>query len=267
MEFIQDSVEFDPYIALLHDNYTQFQDINTSVDVIPIFTLEINETMNILISSDINRLLSTADEDTHKWEVKSIKIHYIVNSISYIYMISIYPTAYNCDSIGTGKSVSTPCSHIPGCIYCIQYGDMRVLRGSEEGGLGSGLGLDAGTGIDIGIGVGIESSNKKLNENRGKYFELYKKKTFDATSSNYDDRNRHLFAAIVPPPAGSTRYDGGGQCTDGWLTDDCPMTQFTSGGNSVMHSEYKYIYKSYSYSIVTRNTLLLIICSIFIQYV
>jgi hypothetical protein len=88
------------------------------------------------------------------WEVKTIRFKYnrpSIKGMKNMYFTSnVYASGLGCQSLTKNSELQTRCNNIPGCIYCSQYDQQRVLRTSTSDG-DTAEGAASGRGLFVSV--------------------------------------------------------------------------------------------------------------------
>lgn len=175
------------------------------------------------------------------WDVKTLTVTYSrpsVSDVEFNYAIDIFPAVKQC-SIATRSQ----CLRLPGCIYCLDYPGIRVLRqaGDEQ---------DEASSF---VGGGIQSESRYI----GSPFQGED----GGMIENINIQDRELYTNIMPDQVGVKTYSFSlGYCTNGWLSDVCPYSA-TSSATAAHFSFHKNnnFYKGILFPLVVTTTTTMIL--------
>eukprot|EP01039_Chlorochromonas_danica_P007115 gene7115-7867_t len=172
------------------------------------------------------------------WEVKSLQFTYYRNAYipsKFYQYISVYPHVDGCARVG---SLNT-CMSLPGCIYCLDYESMRIIRNNDNSRIRSyyvltGTSssavpatslLDGSSEVDADRRLLNEEEGNKADQEESFLSSLWKGllQLFPAGRDQVSDEpRRKLFSSIAPPKLknkGHSLFDG--RCVQGWEYDNC----------------------------------------------
>jgi hypothetical protein len=179
--------------------------------------------MTFTIQSNIWKMLSS---EVTTWTVKTLHLNYIRPSQFSEYLdheIRFLPVTYHCSTI-TSRSL---CINLPGCIHCLDYGGLRVLKE-----INSNERISSNDNfMDYHEIAGSRSEQEYLQELIYKNADKYQKDKLNHYDiDSYDEvQKRSLYASIVPEIAGFyTNELEYGKCEDGWINSDCDLFPYDS---------------------------------------
>ena len=123
-----------------------------------------------------------------------------------ILTLNMYPLAVNCDKITNYLT----CMLLPGCIYCLNYPDLRVLRETNNSVIESSVESSVEQTDEIFESSSIFYEFPRVNVNSGVLRELYDRKMLQIKNLNSSEETRlsrrQLYNSILPGPVGLHKF-------------------------------------------------------------